>query len=588
MKSRNHANFLVALLALNLCAAPAKTMPEETSKETEAAAVNPKPPSAATSTEPPTSEDTNSTSAKSDSSPKLQRNKLFMWKATRGNQTIFLLGTIHIARPEFYPLPLQIDSALNQADSLIVELAIDRIDKTDMQKVLQGTATYAAGDSLEKHLSPATKEALIAYLKWSGESLAMYNDYKPWMVNLLLNSAALRREGFVSDLGIDQHLLRAAKTKNKKVLELETSASQLKALSSATDAEQDKLLCLSVTELKNLSKQIQQFETAWRTGDDEGMRKATEPDADTEDLKKFHAEIIQKRNISMTEKLEAYAKGQNIVLCAVGAAHLVGEQGIPNLIRAKGYTVEQVTTDAAVAAMPAFSGRAKKMQNLFYPEGMFSVSLPGNPNVKYANVAGLRSVDYTYPEFAGLYQVSYLVLPNEISATVQNKMYDAIAADLIKKTHGTLIRNYATTQQGRPARQVDIKTNVAQKIGTKPQPIIMRLKMVAAGKRFYLIGGTGTAAWLSSPAVTDFMNSLSIRADSTTARQNPLSSPFSIKPVSSSFSNRSQSVSKSSTDFRRDFEAHRQEMDRQFAESRSKARKNFEGTRANHERMWGR
>jgi len=611
MKSRIHPNFLVAFLAINLCAPHAKAEVESMSKEESKESTTSSVPSTTSATPtlvessastPPenttdvttkpadSSNTTNSALEKSDTTSKIQRNKLFMWKATKGNQTIFLLGTIHIARPEFYPLPSPIESALTQADSLVVELAIDRIDKSQMLKSLQNVAAYTAGDSLEKHLTPKTKEALAAYLKWSGESLAMYNDYKPWMVQMLLESAAMRREGFASDLGIDRHLLSAAKKRNKKVLELETTESQFKALSSATDAEQDKLLFLSLSELKQLSERIQQFEKAWRTGDDAAMLKATQIDAGTEDLRKFHDEIILKRNILMTEKLEQLAKGQSIVLCAVGSAHLVGDKGIPNLVKAKGYNVEQVTTDLAVAAMPSLSGRAKKMQNLFYPEGLFSVSLPGNPNMKYANVAGLRSVDYTYPEFSGLYQVSYLVLPNEINAAVQNKMYDAIAADLVKKSRGTLIRNYATTQQGRPARQVDIKTMVAQKVGAKPQPVIMRLKMVSAGKRFYLIGGTGTAAWLSSPAVTDFMNSLSIRSETSTARQAPSrsSSPFAVRPSSSSFASRSQTLTKSSSDFRRDFDAHRKEMDRQFSDSRSNARKNFEGARARHERMWGR
>jgi uncharacterized protein YbaP (TraB family) len=555
---------------------------EEKSKESTTATTSPDTlPAGQSETTTKTPESTNT--GETNSSANIQHNRMFMWKATRGSQTIYLLGTIHIARPEFYPLPVPIETALNQADSLIVELATDRLDKNDLQKLVQGSATYSAGDSLEKHLSPETKEALNSYLAWSGESLAMYNDYKPWLVQLLLESAALRREGFAADLGIDQHLLGKAKKKGKKVLELETAGSQLKALSSATDAQQDRLLLMSLRGLKKLSERIQQFEKAWRSGDDEAMLKATKVDAKSDGLDEFYNEVIQKRNVSMMEKLYELAQGQSTVLCAVGAAHLVGEQGIPALIKSKGFSVEQVTTDAAVAAMPTISGRARKLQNLFYPEGMFSVALPGNPNVKYVDVAGLRCVDYTYPEFAGLYQVSYIVLPREINAAVQTKMYDAVAADLVKKSHGTLIRNYATTQQGRPARQVDIKTIVTQKVGMKPQAVLMRLKMVAAGKRFYMIGGTGTAAWLSSPAVVDFMNSLSIRGESQTA-----TSPYSLTQKSSSLMNRSQSLSKSSEDFHRDFAARRKEFDQKFAVSRSNARKSFEGARAAHERDWGR
>lgn len=518
----------------------------------------------------PTTTTESSSAASEDGAVKSPQHKLFMWKATKGNQSVYFLGTIHVARPEFYPLPAQIDTAMNVSDTLIVELALDRIDKTDLQKLVHNQAAYPPGDCLEKHLSQKTKDALNSYLAWAGESMAMYNDYRPWMVKILLESAALKREGFGGDLGIDQYLLNKAKKRGKKVLELETSASQVKVLSSSSDEDQDKMLLLSLTGLKKLSETIQLYEKAWKTGDEAIFNKAVEESAKNDNLESFRKELIDKRNIAMAAKLDELTKGQNNVVVAVGAAHLIGSYGLPALMKAKGYEVEQVAATGPMAAMPSVSGRANKMQTLFYPEGLFSVSLPGNPSVKYANVAGMRSVDYTYPEFSGIYQVSYLVFPQAInSPAIQNKMYDAIAADLVKKTKGTLIRSYSTTQQGRPAKQIDIKTGTTTAVGSKPQSVMMRLKLVAAGKRFYIIGGTGTAAWLSSPAVNNFINSLSIRGE-TTAMQR-----------------QQQSQKSKSDDFHRDFEARRKEFDRKFAESQSNARKSFEGARAQHERMWG-
>ncbi len=567
MKKSHVRNLDQALLSLFLAAFCAVSAQAETGAEkAEESSSTPKETSSTPATEP------SITSGKTEvDATKSTAHKLFMWKATKGHQSVYLLGTIHVARPEFYPLPPQIDTAMNVSDALIVELALDRIDKGELQKLVHDQAAYPPGDCLEKHLTQKTKDALNSYLTWAGESMAMYNDYRPWMVIILLEAGALKREGFGGDLGIDQYLLNKAKKSGKTVLELETSASQIKVLSSSSDADQDKMLLLSLTNLKKLSENIQLYENSWKSGDVATFTKIFEESSKNDALESFQKELIDKRNIAMAAKLDELTKGKNSVLVAVGAAHLTGSYGLPALLKVKGYDVEQVSGNGPMPMMPAVAGRPNKLQALFYPEGLFSVALPGTPSVKYANIAGMRSVDYTYPEFSGVYQVSYVVFPQAIdSPVIQNKMYDAIAADLVKKTKGTLVRSYATTQQGHPARQIDIKTGASTTVGSKPQSVMMRLKLIASGKRFYIIGGTGTAAWLSSPAVNNFINSLSIRSEQTALQKHH------------------QQVQKSkSDDFQRDFEARRKEFDRKFAESRSNTRKSFEGARAQHERMWG-
>ncbi len=528
-----------------------------------------------TGTAPGTTASTRPAASESGTTATPAARKLFMWKATKGDQVVYLLGTIHVARPQFYPLPQAIDAALSQADALIVEVALDRIDKTQLLQLLKGQAAYAPGDNLSKHLSPNTRKLLDAYLAWAGESLEMYQEYKPWMVQTLLESQSMRREGFAPELGIDRYLLKKAKAQNKKVQELETAAFQLTTLSAVPDADQEKLLSQSLAELKDVSTRVRELERAWRAGDEPSMSAAIKvSDSGSPELKAFFNTVLEKRNLSMTAKLNELLAGQKTVMVAVGAGHLVGENGIPALLAGKGFTVEQATTDARgpSTGIPTFAARARKLQTLYYPEGLFSVSLPGNPDTKYANVAGLRCVDYTYPEFSGLYQVSYLILPQAVNPAMANKMYDSVVAELVKKTKGTLASQHATTLQGGYyGRQIEIKTPAKTGVGAKPQPVMVRLRLSLVGKRLYIIGGTGTSAWLDSPAVDTFMNSLSIR-----------------KELSASEIAR-RDFQKQSSSFHDDFEARRKSFDQSFAESRSRSRKSFESGRAQHERnMYGR
>lgn len=499
--------------------------------------------------------------------------KVFLYKATKGEQVVYLLGTIHVARPQFYPLPPAMDVALKQSDALVVEVALDRIDKKQLLQMLKGQAAYAQGDNLSKHLSASTRKLLDAYLAWAGESLEMYQEYRPWMVQTLLESQAMRREGYACELGIDRYLLKKAKEQGKPVQELETAASQLKVLSSAPEADQEKLFALSLSQLKDVSTKVRELERVWRNGDEPGLNAALKAgDSGEPELKAFYDAVLEKRNASMTAKLCELMAGKKTMLVAVGAGHLVGDRGIPALLKGKGFTVDQVTAESmSPTATPTFSARARKLQTLYYPEGLFSVSLPGNPDLKYQDMAGLRCVDYTYPEFSGMYQVSYLILPNAVNPAVGNKMYDAVVAELVKKTKGTLVSQYAITLPGGYAgRQIEIKTPATTGVGAKPQPVMLRLKLSLVGKRFYMIGGTGTSAWLNSPAVDSFMSSLAIRKE--------------VSPAE--LARRAQQKSDA---FHTDFDARRQDFDRRFAESQSRARRSFEGARADHERsMYGR
>jgi len=54
------------------------------------------------------------------------------------------------------------------------------------------------------------------------------------------------------------------------------------------------------------------------------------------------AKLVTDRNKSWIPKLEELARGKDDALVVVGAAHLVGKEGVLALLKAKGYTIEQL------------------------------------------------------------------------------------------------------------------------------------------------------------------------------------------------------------------------------------------------------
>jgi hypothetical protein len=137
---------------------------------------------------------------------------LFLWKAVRGKEVVYLSGTVHLAGADLYPLPGEIDDAFDQSKQLMVEVAIDRrkLDPAKIQQLIKTSGTYLAPDKLSKHLSPETHKALDAYLAWAGESWAMYEQYKPWYVAQAIEESLPRRGDVMKikgGLGIDRYLL---------------------------------------------------------------------------------------------------------------------------------------------------------------------------------------------------------------------------------------------------------------------------------------------------------------------------------------------------------------------------------------------
>jgi hypothetical protein len=52
--------------------------------------------------------------------------------------------------------------------------------------------------------------------------------------------------------------------------------------------------------------------------------------------------VLNRRNAGMAGRIEGYLKSGETVFIAVGMLHLLGEKGLPALLRKRGYRVEKV------------------------------------------------------------------------------------------------------------------------------------------------------------------------------------------------------------------------------------------------------
>jgi uncharacterized protein YbaP (TraB family) len=150
------------------------------------------------------------------------------------------------------------------------------------------------------------------------------------------------KAGYDPNYGMDKYFLsKAAGT--KKILELESLDYQIDLLSSLNDDEQELFLLYTLKDLKILTQEVDKLVEAWQSGAAESMEK-TVTKSFTEDRRfsGIYDKLIHKRNRNMALKIEGFLKTNGTCFVVVGAAHLLGDRGIVQLLKGRGYSVERL------------------------------------------------------------------------------------------------------------------------------------------------------------------------------------------------------------------------------------------------------
>lgn len=273
------------------------------------------------------------------SSAEVQKN--FLWKVQSPSATVYLLGSLHFLKKEVYPLHRSIEDAFASSRILAVEADINDLSRLDVGKLMQ-TAFYQDNDSLERHLSAQTYAALRRKLDQNGMALQLINRQRPWFAALTVTSLELSKMGFDPRYGIDNYFLAKA-AGQKRVVELESIEYQIDLLSGFSDAEQDLFLMYTLRDLELIHAEADNLVRVWKTGDVRGLESLLSRSATNDrGMSSIYEKLFHVRNAEMTRKIEAYLKTRETHFVVVGAGHLVGERGIVQTLRRKGYTVEQL------------------------------------------------------------------------------------------------------------------------------------------------------------------------------------------------------------------------------------------------------
>lgn len=277
-----------------------------------------------------------------------ENDKAFVWEVTSSEATVYLMGSMHYADKSFYPLRQEIEDAFNRSEYLVVELDITNIDYDIYMQLLSQDGVYKDDTTIKDVVSEETWLQLRQHVQRLNIDYDTIKKYKPGILVLTLTAAQIAQMGFDAKLGIDAYFLTRAAEKDhfKKIIELETLEQQLKLFLEMPDG--NLLLKESLHSLGEAEPLMLDMVSLWKSGDVEQMNKLLFEDALNEfpAFSEIYDSLFYGRNKKMVSKLDAMLKNKSKsrinYFVVVGSGHLVGDKGIVNALKEKGYEVKRL------------------------------------------------------------------------------------------------------------------------------------------------------------------------------------------------------------------------------------------------------
>ena len=272
--------------------------------------------------------------------PASAQTRSFLWKASKGSGVVYLLGSVHLLSKDFYPLNPALEAAYKNSGLLVEEVDMGEMlgsPGASLQMLSRGM--LPAGQSLDKVISAPTLALVTKKAADLSIPMAPLQLLKPWMAAVTLEAMEWQKAGFEADLGLDLHFYNDARNDNKPVQGLETVDYQLSIFDGMTLEQQDHMLSETLKELDTEQANLMTMATAWKSGDIGAMERIVLPDMTNDPL--MYQRLLVARNNNWLPKIESLFLRPQPSLVVVGAAHLIGPDGLLESLKARGYTIEQ-------------------------------------------------------------------------------------------------------------------------------------------------------------------------------------------------------------------------------------------------------
>ena len=261
------------------------------------------------------------------------------WEVTGKHNTVYLLGSIHLLPGKDRELPAVADAAYRDAETIIEEIDVFASGAELASTAMLNLQRLPEGKTLDAVLGPmlhARLHEVATPLRINVDSLART---QPWYVALTVIQAQLAQAGLNSADGVDYQIALRAQRDRKPLRGLETAVEQLSIFAGMSLADQAEFLRATLEE-PDIAAEVTQIAAVWRRGDLKQLEALLRSGA--EESPEFFKQLTTDRNLRWLPQIEAMlADPKDDYLVVTGALHMVGDMGLVELLRRKGYKIKR-------------------------------------------------------------------------------------------------------------------------------------------------------------------------------------------------------------------------------------------------------
>ena len=261
------------------------------------------------------------------------------WQVKGVHGTVYLLGSVHVMKPDVSWENPRLKAALDASDVLYLEIA--NADDTAAMAPL----ALQFGMDMEHPLSSKISKDDVALLDTVAKGMglpgeSMLEPMQPWFVSATLEMAPMLKDGYDPASGIDLKMLAESKQEQKKVLGFETMSDQLHMMADVPQTEQVAMLHEQLTELDKAAKDMNDLVTAWEHGDVEQIAGIDNRELAVKHPAEYKRMVVD-RNARWAAALDSLLKdpATGTVFVVVGAGHLAGPDSVLKMLEKDGYKV---------------------------------------------------------------------------------------------------------------------------------------------------------------------------------------------------------------------------------------------------------
>lgn len=262
-----------------------------------------------------------------------------LWKISDEDSNIYLFGTIHILNPDLEWRNRKIDTAFSASKTVVFEAPADTSDPAKMQALVARYGVNTDGSTLSEKISADSYQLLDSTLQRFGMppgAVANFEPLRPWLVGLTVTALHVQAQGGDPNAGVEKVLGAAAAANNMAVAYLETDEQQMQIFSGLSKEAERFFLEDGLKQIQGNPEMLDEMVFLWQAGNIAALEEMLI--APLNEQPELYEAMLTKRNKDWANQIEQMLAGSGDIFIAVGAAHLVGDDSVQDLLEEKGIT----------------------------------------------------------------------------------------------------------------------------------------------------------------------------------------------------------------------------------------------------------